>query len=156
MVEGVPNLHRVNRRLYRSAQPKSVGFIGLARNLGIRTVVNLRTLHSDESLAQESGLALVRVPIRTWDIRDDRVIEALSQIRRAVERGPILVHCNHGADRTGLILAVYRTLYDGWSKDAAVGEMLHGEFGFHAIWGNIPEFIENVQVDRLKQLVEMS
>jgi protein tyrosine/serine phosphatase len=84
------------------------------------------------------------------------VIEALSQIRRAVKRGPILVHCNHGADRTGLILALYRTLYDGWSKDAAVGEMLRGEFGFHAIWGNIPEFIEKVQVDRLKQLVEMS
>jgi protein tyrosine phosphatase (PTP) superfamily phosphohydrolase (DUF442 family) len=155
-VEGVPNLHRINRSLYRSAQPKSVGFIGLARNLGIRTVINLRALHSDDPFAQETGLALVRVPIRTWDIRDDRVIEALYQVRRAVERGPVLVHCNHGADRTGLILALYRTLYDGWSKGAAVEEMLHGEFGFHAVWGNIPEFIEKVHVDQLKRLVEMS
>ena len=84
------------------------------------------------------------------------MIEALCQVRRAVKRGPVLVHCNHGADRTGLILALYRTLYDGWSKGAAVEEMLHGEFGFHAVWGNIPEFIEKVHVDQLKRLVEMS
>jgi protein tyrosine/serine phosphatase len=155
-VEGVPNLHRINRRLYRSAQPKSEGFVGLARNLGIKTVINLRSLHSDDSLAQETGLALVRVPIRSWDIRDDRVIEALCQVRRAVERGPVLVHCNHGADRTGLILALYRTLYDGWSKGAAIEEMLHGEFGFHAVWANIPMFIEKVDVNRLRQLVEMT
>jgi protein tyrosine phosphatase (PTP) superfamily phosphohydrolase (DUF442 family) len=155
-LEGVPNLHRINRRLYRSAQPKSVGFSGLARKLGIRTIVNLRTLHSDDSLAQGTGIALVRVPVRTWDIREDRVIEALHQVRRAVEHGPVLVHCNHGADRTGLILALYRTLYNGWSKGDAVQEMLHGEFGFHPVWANIPGYIEKVHIDRLRQLVEMS
>jgi hypothetical protein len=43
---GVPNLHKVSDKLYRSAQPTAEGMTNLVA-LGIKTVVNLRDNHSD-------------------------------------------------------------------------------------------------------------
>lgn len=43
---GVPNLHKVSDKLYRSAQPAANGMTNLVA-LGIKTVVNLRDNHSD-------------------------------------------------------------------------------------------------------------
>ena len=36
---------------------------------------------------------------------------------------PVFVHCKHGADRTGTMVAFYRILFEGWSKDEAIREM---------------------------------
>ena len=43
---GLPNLHRVDAKLYRSAQPTAEGMTNLVA-LGVKTVVNLRDNHSD-------------------------------------------------------------------------------------------------------------
>lgn len=42
---GLPNLHRVDAKLYRSAQPTAEGMTNLVA-LGVKTVVNLRDNHS--------------------------------------------------------------------------------------------------------------
>src|SRR5579864_1471209 len=55
---GVGNLYRVSGTLYRSAQPKAFGFAHLARDLGIRTVVNLRDDLKDTSFDLDPGLDL--------------------------------------------------------------------------------------------------
>ena len=43
---GVPNLHKVSDKLYRSAQPTAEGMTNIVA-LGVKTVVNLRDNHSD-------------------------------------------------------------------------------------------------------------
>ena len=65
VVEGVPNLHRVSAQLYRSAQPTAQGMANLEK-LGIRTVVNLRTFHSDVELVKGTKLAYVSIPMQVW------------------------------------------------------------------------------------------
>ena len=45
-LEGASNLHKVSGVLYRSAQPDAAGFRNL-KKMGIRTVINLRSFHSD-------------------------------------------------------------------------------------------------------------
>ena len=55
-VEGVPNCHKVSDALYRSAQPNAEGMQNLKR-MGIATVVNLRSFHSDRKEIGETGLA---------------------------------------------------------------------------------------------------
>ena len=150
-VAGVPNLHQVEKNFYRSAQPDAKGFKTLATQYGIKTVVSLRAFNSDRPVTRGLNLHLVRFPIHTWHIEREDVVGALHSLRSAMKEGPVLLHCQHGADRTGLITALYRILYEGWSKQAALDEMLNGNFGYHAVWGNIPRYIRNVDVSRLRK-----
>jgi len=150
-LEGAPNLHRVEDNIFRSAQPDANGFKALARAYGVRTVISLRAFNSDEPLARGLDLKLVRIRINTWNIEREDVVAALQNLRRASREAPVLVHCQHGADRTGMISALYRILYQGWSKAAALDEMRHGMFGYHAVWGNIPRFIRRVDVEELRR-----
>ena len=148
------NLHRITPTLYRSGQPKRADVEAL-KALGIETVISLRSFNSDERALAGSGIALVRIPIDTWSIDDAKVLRALVAIRRAEQHGPVLIHCWHGADRTGVVSAAYRMALQGWTKDAARHEMFRGGYGYHTLWRNIPHYIEELDVDALrKPLVE--
>jgi protein tyrosine phosphatase (PTP) superfamily phosphohydrolase (DUF442 family) len=155
LLDGAPNLHRVEDNFFRSAQPSAAGFRNLTTAQGVRTVISLRAFNADEPLARGLDLRLVRFPIHTWNIERADVVAALRMLRRSVAEAPVLLHCQHGADRTGLVTALYRILYQGWSKDAALDEMLNGNFGYHAVWGNIPRFIRRVDVQRLGRDIGM-
>ena len=67
--------------------------------------------------------------------------------------GPVLIHCWHGSDRTGLISAMYRILYQDWSKDAAIDELMKGGYGYHAMYKNIPEYIRKVDILNIRKMV---
>ena len=144
-----PNFYRVTPTLYRSAQlgREDVAALG---PLGIRTVVGLRAFHSDKKWLNESGIAIRRVKIYTWAISDANVVAALKAIREAEKDGPVLLHCWHGADRTGLIAAMYRILYQGWSKEQALDELENGGYGYHAMWKNIPNYLRKVDIDKIR------
>jgi protein tyrosine/serine phosphatase len=156
VLDGAPNLHRVDDNFFRCAQPNAAGFKGLATQHGVRTVISLRAFNADEPFARGLDLRLVRYPIHTWHIERKDVVSALRTLRTAMKEAPVLLHCQHGADRTGLVSGLYRILYQGWSKDAALDEMQHGNFGYHAIWGNIPRFIGRVKVEELRRDVGVS
>jgi protein tyrosine/serine phosphatase len=147
------NLFRMTPMLYRSAQLK-YGDVALLKSLGIKTVVSLRAFHSDRKLLTESGIGMKQVRIYTWHIRDQEVIDALRAIRDAERDGPVLLHCQHGADRTGLISAMYRMAYEGWDKERAIDELMHGGYGYHAMWKNIPSYLRTVDVERIRQAVD--
>ncbi|WP_342065425.1 dual specificity protein phosphatase family protein [Caballeronia concitans] len=146
----VDNLHRISPSLYRSAQITADDLPHL-RALGIRKIISFRSFHSDEALLAGSGIALERIPMNTWDIRDEDMIAALKALRNADRDGPILIHCQHGADRTGLVSALYRVVYQGWTKQQAEDELLHGGYGFHPVWGNIVRYLERVDVEQLRR-----
>jgi len=59
------------------------------------------------------------------------------------------VHCQHGADRTGMMTAIYRIAVEGWSKEDAIKEMTEGGFGFHAIWKDLPVYVRTLDVERI-------
>ena len=65
-----------------------------------------------------------------------------------------MLHCHHGADRTGLVIAMYRIIYQGWTKDAALDELLHGGYGYHAMWKNIPSYIKHADVEKIRNAVD--
>jgi protein tyrosine/serine phosphatase len=155
-VSGVPNLFQVVPNFYRSAQPTEEGFHALAQLHGIRTVISLRAFHSDEPLTRGLGLRLFNFPMHTWHIEREDVVGAIRALHLSMSKGPTLLHCEHGADRTGLITALYRILYQGWSKDAAIAEMEDGRFGFHDVWINIPFYIRAIDVEQFKREVAAS
>ena len=146
------NFYRLTPNLYRAAQPTAEAFEEYEK-FGIKTVVNLRSKNSDRKyLKGGTTLNLIEVPMKAWDISDEEVIAVLRLIKS--EPGPILIHCQHGADRTGAIAAMYRLVFENWTKAEALDELINGGYGFHKIWKNIPEYIENVDVARIKAAVE--
>jgi protein tyrosine/serine phosphatase len=52
---------------------------------------------------------------------DEQVERALSIID-ARENWPVFVHCQRGADRTGVIIAAYRISHEQWTAVQAIAE----------------------------------
>lgn len=151
-LEGVPNFHQIAPNVYRSAQPTAEGFKNLEK-MGIKTIINLRNNHSDQEEAKKTSLQLKRIKINTWDIDDEHVAKVMALLSQK-EKGPFLIHCQHGADRTGLMAAMYRIIYQGWSKEDALKELKSDSFGFHSIWRNIPRYIQKVDIETLKKQID--
>ena len=146
---GVVNLYKINDNLYRNAQPTKQGMENL-KKLGIKTIINLRVFHSDADEIRGTGLLDEELSVKTWHIEDEDVIRVLRIIRKK-DSGPFLIHCEHGADRTGVMSAMYRIMEQGWSKDEAIREMVDGGYGFHAIWSNIIHYVKNVDIGKIKR-----
>lgn len=150
-LEGVPNLHRITPNLYRSEQPTAAGFRNLER-LGIRTVINLRWFNNDVEEAAGTSLRTERVKILTWKIDDEHVIAVMRMIKDPAN-GPYLIHCQHDADRTGLMSAMYRILHQGWTPDEALAELTDGGYGYHSVWKNIRKYVRSADVEALRAAI---
>lgn len=144
---GCGNLYKVSDTLYRGEQPTAEGFKELEK-LGIKTVVNLRSLHSDRDELEGTTLAYEHIRMEAWDPELDE-IEAFLKIATDPQKQPVFVHCLHGADRTGTMVAVYRIVVQDWDKQKAIDEMQKGPFGFHEIFSGLPEFIEELDIEAL-------
>lgn len=153
-LEGVPNFYQVSKDLYRSGQPTAVGMRAL-RKMGIKTVVNLRTFHSDLDEIGDTALGYVQIAMQAWNPEKRDILRFL-KIATDDTRSPVLVHCKHGSDRTGVVYAAYRLVVCGWSKQEAIDEMINGGFGFHRIWVNLIDFIEDLDVESLREELQRS
>jgi protein tyrosine/serine phosphatase len=151
-MEGVSNLHRISPTLYRSEQPTALGMKNLEK-LGIRTVINLRAFNDDKDEVKGTSLRTERVKILTWRIDDKHVIEVMRMLKKA-ENGPFLIHCQHGADRTGLMSAMYRVLEQGWTPEDALTELIDGGYGYHSMWKNIVRYVRSVDPTSLREAIE--
>lgn len=49
---------------------------------------------------------------------------------------------------------MYRMLYQGWSREEAIDELKNGGYGFHSMWKNIVDYLESVDVEKVRKLVE--
>jgi protein tyrosine/serine phosphatase len=146
---GVPNLHQVTTNLYRGAQPTAKGMDEL-KKLGIKTVVNLRHFHSDADELSGIGLKQGRLHLDPWRTRDEDIIRFL-KIATDTNNVPVYVHCQRGADRTGLVCAMYRIAVCGWTKDEAIKELKEGGFGYFSGWKNIVKYIEKADIEQIRK-----
>jgi protein tyrosine/serine phosphatase len=149
----VPNFYKINNDLYRSAQPTAIGMEQLRQQIGIKTIINLRTFHSDTDEIGSSDLLNERLYLKNWHVEDEDVIKVM-RILANRENGPYLIHCWHGADRTGVMCAMYRIIYQGWTKEQVIDEMVNGGYGFYHLWTNIIHYIQSADIDRLKKAIQ--
>ncbi|MGE8498869.1 MAG: dual specificity protein phosphatase family protein [Pseudomonas sp.] len=142
------NLYRMDTGLYRSALPDTEA-VPVLRGLGIKTVINLYQ-RSDAGWMHDPDLHLVHLPLHTDRIDDSDVLDVLRSLRQAQARGPVLIHCKHGQHRTGLIAALYRVVYQGWTKEQALAEMRLGGFGGEQRLGDAEAYLHRVDVHALR------
>jgi protein tyrosine phosphatase (PTP) superfamily phosphohydrolase (DUF442 family) len=148
-VAGVKNCYQVTTNLYRGAQPTAEG-MKMLQKLGIRTVINLRAFHSDKDEVAGTGLRSVRFETKAWHAEEEDVIGFLKVVTDKNQL-PVFVHCQRGADRTGMMCAMYRIVVCGWTKPEAIDEMKNGGFDFNPAWRDLVSFIEKADVEKFKR-----
>jgi protein tyrosine/serine phosphatase len=97
-----------------------------------------------------AGLAGEHISFATWHPEEQDVVRFLS-IATDTNRAPVLVHCQHGADRTGTMCAIYRIVVQGWPRAEAIREMKEGGFGFHSVWQNLVRYMEDLDVEGVRR-----
>jgi len=147
----VGNLYQVSPELYRAEQPDTSDIPDL-KALGIQTLMNLREYHSDAEVFQKSGIVLRRHAMAAGAVSTADLVTVLREIQGSPK--PVLVHCWHGSDRTGFVVAGYRVVIQGWSKADAIDELRRGGFGYHErTYPNVKKAIEALDVEAVRQQV---
>ena len=126
----LPNFHPVSPGIYRGAAPTQAGLRRL-RQMGVRTVIDLRiaprTVRKEKTEAESLGLKWINLPMSGEPPTQSQVDRLLAALKTA-QREPVFVHCQHGADRTGCMLGIYRETEQGWDFDRTYHEMR--QYGF--------------------------
>ncbi len=136
-------------RLYRSGQMTAPGFAEAVERLGLRTIINLQDDYPDPDVAlgyftaatvKESELCR-RLGVRYVAIAPDLIsrhlvpahhpaaIDQFLDIIRDPANQPVLIHCRAGLHRTGVMAAVYRMEFEGWTPHEAIVELKDNGFG---------------------------
>lgn len=84
------------------------------------------------------------------EVTENQLIQALRIIKN--RKGPILIHCWHGSDRTGVTVAAYRIIFNNWTKEQAVDEMVNGGTGYHStFYPNLVVLLKNLNIEKIKK-----
>jgi hypothetical protein len=119
------NIHTVIPNvLYRSAELSPSGFEQVIKRFDIHTVINLRGANPGHRWYENEVAAVLQEGARHVDLRMSATqvpsSAKLHEIGVALARAetPILIHCQGGADRSGLVAA----LYELWIAHRPVAE----------------------------------
>jgi protein tyrosine/serine phosphatase len=124
------NVHTVIAgELYRSAQPSGTMLSQLITEYGIKTVINLRGENLAKDWYQDEVAVTQRLGVAHVDFRmsnkivlsEDRAREIIDIMAKAEK--PILIHCKAGADRTGLVSALYMAAIAKADEGATDGQL---------------------------------
>ena len=128
-------------QLYRSAQLRAGDTAFYARRYGIRTIINLRGQNADAGWydmeikeAKAAEILHIDFPMSAKKIMSYERAAELIKLMKAAPK-PILLHCEGGANRTGLATALYLAAVNGDTEDAA-------EFQLSIFFGNLPRWLD--------------
>lgn len=134
--EGVYHFDTVHAGvLYRSGQPRGNGLDCLVRDFRIRTVISLREDRPQEAWWQEEeqacrrlGVRMVHIPMEDRNRPSDEKWRMFLQTVTDPANWPVLVHCEAGSARTGVMVAGYRIAVQGWKAPRALTEAARQNF----------------------------
>lgn len=134
------NMHRLSDKAWRSAQPLPYQIHAMKRR-GIRTVVSLRGGQSFGSYPLEieacrtAGIGFTVFEMRSRAVPTPEQVEKMVTFFDELEY-PVLFHCKSGADRAGMMSALYLVLHEGVPVSEArrqlslrYGHVRHGKTG---------------------------
>jgi tyrosine-protein phosphatase SIW14 len=132
-IQGVPNAGSVTGTLFRGAQPKDSAYADLQK-LGMNIVVDFRGESGEVSAEKKSveslGMKFVDLP---WNGAGQPSRDQLLTFFTLLRDNPdqkVFIHCQYGADRTGVMIALYRIAVDHWTAEQAISEMK--DFHYHS------------------------
>ena len=65
---------------------------------------------------------------------------------------PVLIYCWQGSDRTGVISATYRVIFEGQAKEKEVKELRYPDFGYNEkLYPNLVNLIMNLNTEKIRK-----
>ena len=74
----------------------------------------------------------VSIPWNAWHDPGDRQVAEFLELLHANPERMVFVHCHHGRERTGTMVAAYRIAAQNWTPEQALAEM--EAFGLRGFW----------------------
>jgi len=150
------NFHEVAPGVWRSAQPSPRDIRRLAKR-GLRTVINLRgtrdcgSFRLEQQACEKYGVRLVNFKLRSRGAPERQTVRDVATLFADIEY-PVLIHCKSGADRAGLMSALYLAL----CAERPIGEaarqlsLRYGHFK-QADTGVLDHFFECYEADNARE-----
>jgi tyrosine-protein phosphatase SIW14 len=143
----IPNFAKVTDGLYRGGRPSELDLLYLV-SIGVKTDISLQggdlnnpgyetivrwwepgeipeSIAKEKDLAEKLQMTFVHAPLNSIapiTPEEDAAIDQLLLIMNDPLAQPVYIHCEHGKDRSGLLVALYRVKYQGWTAKAAYAE----------------------------------
>ena len=135
----LPNLHRVDSRIFSGGQPAGSGFAKLAKR-GVRTIVSVDGAAPDLASARAAGLRYIHIPIGYDGVPEPAQL-ALAAVA-ASSQSPWYVHCHHGKHRAPVAAAILGMLATELSQPKALGLLERAGTGrdYQGLWQAVRDF----------------
>ncbi len=143
------NFSQVNEGIFRGARLSSLEAVKYLKTIGVKNVINLQggdlnsglgkiipwaepgekpeVIAAEKNAATTLGMGYLHAPLNSLDpitTEEDRAIDEVLEFMHDKNNWPLFLHCEHGADRTGLVVALYRVKYEGMNIEAARKEWI--------------------------------
>lgn len=122
------NLHRISGEMYRANQPSPEQIDRYAKELGIKTILNLRGASPkgyyllEKEACERNGIALVDFQVFSRDAPGRDSVFAARDLFNSIAY-PALMHCKSGADRAGVMAVLYKHFREGLPIDKAIEQL---------------------------------
>jgi protein tyrosine/serine phosphatase len=130
----IPNFHTVAPGIYRGGAPTEKGLVDI-KAMGVKTVIDLRIsprlVKVEKAQAARLGIRWINLPMGSDPPTRTDVAIFIAALRQAPSQ-PVFVHCQHGADRTGCMIGIWRETQQGWPFAQTFAEMRR--YGFQTRW----------------------
>lgn len=126
-----PYIQKVSSKFYRGSHIKPEDIQTIAQK-GINVVISLKAetaknMKNLSSAYKKYGIEYINVPLNPFSESEENVGKIIDILQQRSDKS-IYVHCSFGKDRTGLVTALYRTIFENWNPEKALSEMR--EFGY--------------------------
>jgi undecaprenyl-diphosphatase len=160
-------------KVYRSGQLDEKQWKHYLQKYAIKSLLNLRGEHRAASWYQEEVRAANMLRVTHYDMKisanrevDNGTLDTILAIMQQAPK-PLLVHCQAGSDRSGLITGVYLFKIEGQPAETASGQLslLYGHFPYllsktgatdRSFWRYVDSATHHTSMDRLRHFTPVA